>query len=142
MTQGLMLALLSLLLYGIWGFSYKLLSIKEIQGEWAVSLVMLFGAAGSALIAVTRSEPFPFDKVAGNLPSLALVALSGALGNIFLIKAMSFPGLSSGAVLAISAAYPLVAAVLAFLFLGEQLAGNQALGAAAIVFGVALLMLK
>lgn len=142
MTQGLMLALLSLLLYGIWGFSYKLLSIKEIQGEWAVSLVMLFGAASSALIAVARSDPFPLDKVSGNIPWLGLVALSGALGNIFLIKAMALPGLSSGAVLAVSGAYPLVAALLAYFFLGEHLGGVQAIGAAAIVFGVGLLMFK
>jgi hypothetical protein len=46
MTQGLTFALLSLLLYGVWGFSYKLLSLKGIQGEWAVSMVMLLGALG------------------------------------------------------------------------------------------------
>ena len=142
MTQGLLLALLSLLLYGIWGFSFKLLSLKGIQGEWAVSLVMLFGAAFSALIAVTRSEAFPLEKISGNIPWLALVALSGAVGNIFLIKAMSYPGLSSGVVLAISGAYPLVAALLAYFILGEQLSVTQAIGTAAIVLGVGLLMFK
>ncbi len=142
MTQGLMLALLSLLLYGIWGFSFKLLSLKEIQGEWAVSLVMLFGAVISALIALIRSEAFPLEKISGNIPWLILVALSGAVGNIFLIKAMSYPGLSSGVVLAISGAYPLVAALLAYFFLGEHLGLPQIIGTAAIVFGVGLLMLK
>lgn len=142
MTQGLMLALLSLLLYGVWGFSYKLLSIKEIQGEWAVSLVMLLGAAISALIAVARSDPFPVDKMTGNIPWLVLVALTGALGNIFLIKAMATPGLSSGVALAVSGAYPLVAALLAYFFLGEHVAGTQAIGIAAVVFGVGLLMFK
>ncbi|OYY94583.1 MAG: hypothetical protein B7Y41_07085 [Hydrogenophilales bacterium 28-61-23] len=142
MTQGLTLALLSLLLYGIWGFSFKLLSIKEIQGEWAVSLIMLFGAAISALIALARAEAFPLEKIGGNIPWLVLVAVSGAVGNIFLIKAMSFPGLSSGVVLAVSGAYPLVAALLAYFILGEQLGLTQALGAAAIVLGVGLLMFK
>jgi drug/metabolite transporter (DMT)-like permease len=142
MTQGLLLALFSLLLYGIWGFSFKLLSLKGIQGEWAVSLVMLFGATFSAMIAVARSEAFPLERFSGNIPWLALVALSGAVGNIFLIKAMSYPGLSSGVVLAISGAYPLVAALLAYFILGEQLGVTQAVGTAAIVLGVGLLMFK
>jgi drug/metabolite transporter (DMT)-like permease len=142
MTQGLLFALFSLLLYGVWGFSYKLLSIKGIQGEWAVALVMLLGAGISAAIALARSDPFPLGKMAGNLPWLVLVAGSGAVGNIFLIKAMATQGLSSGVALAVSGAYPLVAALLAFLFLGERLAGIQAIGIAAIVFGVGLLTLK
>jgi drug/metabolite transporter (DMT)-like permease len=136
------LTLLALLLYGIWGFSYKLLSIKEIQGEWVVALIMLFGAIISAAIALARSEPLPLDKIAGNIPWLVLAALSGAVGNIFLVKAMASPGLSSGIVLAISGAYPLVAALLAYFFLNEQLTAMQAVGTAAIVFGVGLLMFK
>jgi drug/metabolite transporter (DMT)-like permease len=142
MTQGFVLTLLALLLYGVWGFSYKLLSIKGIQGEWVVALVMLLGAVISASIAVTRSEPFPLDKVSANIPWLVLAALSGAVGNILLVKAMTFPGLSSGLVLAITGAYPLVAALLAYFFLGEQLTGIQATGTATIVFGVGLLMFK
>ncbi|MDO8890670.1 MAG: EamA family transporter [Sulfurimicrobium sp.] len=142
MTQGFVLTLLALLLYGVWGFSYKLLSLKEIQGEWVVALVMLFGAAISASLAMARSDPFPFDKISGNIPWLVLAALSGAVGNIFLVKAMAFPGLSSGVVLAISGAYPLVAALLAYFFLSEQLTSIQAIGTAAIVFGVGLLMFK
>jgi drug/metabolite transporter (DMT)-like permease len=142
MTQGFVFTLLALLLYGVWGFSYKLLSIKEIQGEWVVALVMLCGAVISASIAVSRSETFPVDKISGNMTWLLLAALSGAVGNILLVKAMSFPGLSSGVVLAITGAYPLVAALLAYFFLGEQLTGVQATGTAAIVFGVGLLMFK
>lgn len=142
MTQGFVLTLLALLLYGVWGFSYKLLSIKEIQGEWVVALVMLFGAVISASIAVARSDPFPLEKISGNVLWLALAAMSGAVGNILLVKAMAFPGLSSGAVLAITGAYPLVAALLAYLFLGELLTGSQAIGTAAIVFGVGVLMFK
>lgn len=142
MSQGLLFALLSLLLYGVWGFSYKLLSLKGIQGEWAVALVMLLGAIISAAIALMRSEPFPLIKMAGSTPLLILVALSGAVGNIFLIKAMATPGLSSGVALAVSGAYPLVAALLAYLFLSEQLAGFQIIGVAAIVFGVGLLTFK
>ncbi len=142
MTQGMLFALLSLLLYGVWGFAYKLLSLKGIHGEWAVALVMLLGAAISAAIALARSDPLPLGKMAGNLPWLILVALSGAVGNIFLIKAMSTQGLGSGVALAVSGAYPLVAALLAFLFLGEQLAGIQAIGIAAIIFGVGMLTFK
>jgi drug/metabolite transporter (DMT)-like permease len=136
------LTLLALLLYGIWGFSYKLLSIKEIQGEWVVALIMLFGAVISAAIALARAEPLPLEKIAANIPWLVLAALSGAVGNIFLVKAMAAPGLSSGIVLAISGAYPLVAALLAYFFLNEQLTAMQAVGTAAIVFGVGLLMFK
>ncbi len=142
MTQGFALTLLALLLYGIWGFSYKVLSIKEIQGEWVVALVMLFGALISATLAVARSEPFPIAKISGNIPLLALAALSGAVGNIFLVKAMASPGLSSGVVLAISGAYPLVAAILGYFFLNEQLTGIQFIGMAAVIFGVGLLMMK
>lgn len=136
------MTLLALLLYGIWGFSYKLLSIKEIQGEWVVALIMLFGAIISAAIALARAEPLPLEKIAGNIPWLVLAALSGAVGNIFLVKAMASPGLSSGIVLAISGAYPLVAALLAYFFLNEQLTAMQAVGTAAIVLGVGLLMFK
>jgi len=142
MTQGFVLTLLALLFYGIWGFSYKLLSIKEIQGEWVVALIMLFGAVISASIAVARSDPFPLGKISGNLPWLVLAAASGAVGNILLVRAMASPGISSGVALAISGAYPLVAALLAYLVLGEQLTGTQAIGTAAIVFGVGLLMFK
>lgn len=142
MTQGFLLTLLALLFYGVWGFSYKLLSIKEIQGEWVVALVMLCGAAISASIAVVRAEPFPADKLGANIPWLVLAALTGAVGNIFLVKAMASPGMSSGVVLAISGAYPMVAALLAFVFLGELLTGAQVIGTVAIVFGVGLLMFK
>ena len=142
MTQGFVLTLLALLLYGVWGFSYKLLSIKEIQGEWIVAVIMLFGAVISASIAMARSDPFPLGKVSVNIPWLLLAALSGALGNIMLVRAMASPGISSGVALAISGAYPLVAALLAYLFLGEQLTGIQAIGTAAIIFGVGLLMFK
>lgn len=142
MTQGLSLTLLALLLYGTWGFSYKLLSIREIQGEWVVALVMLFGAIISASIAVARAEPLPVAKFAGNIPLLVLAALSGAIGNIFLVKAMAAPGMTSGVVLAISGAYPLIAALLAFVFLHEQLTGMQILGTATIIFGVGLLVMK
>jgi drug/metabolite transporter (DMT)-like permease len=89
-----------------------------------------------------RSEPLPLVKMTGSTPLLILVALSGAVGNIFLIKAMATPGLSSGVALAVSGAYPLVAALLAFLFLSEQLAGFQIIGVAAIVFGVGMLTFK
>ncbi|MEW5770637.1 MAG: EamA family transporter [Pseudomonadota bacterium] len=137
-----MFALVSLLLYGVWGFSYKLLSAREIHGEWVVSLVMLLGAIISATIAVARSYPFPLEKVAGNIPWLLLVAASGALGNIVLLKAMSSPGISTGVALAVSGAYPLVAAVLAYYFLGEQIGGVQAVGILAVVLGVGLLTYK
>ncbi len=142
MSQGLLFALFSLLLYGVWGFSYKMLSIKGIQGEWAVALVMFLGAAISAAIALTRSSPFPLGKVVASSHWLLLIALCGAVGNIFLIKAMAVPGFHSGVALAVSGAYPLVAALLAYFLLGEQLAGYQAVGIAAIVFGVGLLTFK
>ncbi len=136
MTQSMLFTLLSQVLYGVWGFSYKLRSLKGIQGEWAVALVMLLGAAASAAIALARANPFPLGKLAATTPWLLLVALSGAVDNIFLIKAMATPGLNSGVALAVSGAYPLVAALLAYLILDEQL---QAIGVAAIVFGVGLL---
>jgi drug/metabolite transporter (DMT)-like permease len=142
MSQGLIFALFSLLLYGVWGFSYKLLSLKGIQGEWAVALVMLLGAIFSAMIALLRSEPFPLDRLGSGWPVLGLVAVSGAVGNIFLIKAMSASGTSSGVALAVSGAYPLVAAILTYLFLGEQLTGLQVIGIAAIVAGVGLLVFR
>ena len=142
MTQGFVLTLLALLLYGVWGFSYKLLSIKDIQGEWVVALIMLFGAVISASIAMARSVPFSLGKISGNIPWLVLAASSGAMGNIMLVRAMASPGISSGVALAISGAYPLVAALLAYLFLGEQLTGIQAIGTASIIFGVGLLMFK
>lgn len=142
MTQGFVLILLALLLYGVWGFSYKLLSIKDIQGEWVVAVVMLFGAIISASLALARSDPFPLGKISANIPWLLLAASSGALGNIMLVRAMASPGISSGVALAISGAYPLVAALLAYLFLGEQLTATQAIGTAAIIFGVGLLMFK
>lgn len=142
MTHGIMLTLLALLFYGAWGFSYKLLSLKQIQGEWVVALIMLFGAIISAALALARSEPLPLAKIGENLPWLALAAFSGAVGNILLVKAMAAPGISSGVALAISGAYPLVAALLTYLFLGEKLTGTQALGMTTIVFGVGLLMLR
>lgn len=142
MTQGLLFTLLALLLYGIWGFSYKLLAIKDIHGAWAVAVVMLLGSVISAGIAMGRLEAFPVGKFASNLPVLVLVAVSGAVGNIFLTKAMAAQGMNSGVVMALTGAYPLVVALLAYLFLNEQLTGTQASGIAAIVFGVGLLTFK
>lgn len=142
MTQGIVLTLLSLLMYGVWGFSYKLLSIKQIQGEWVVALIMLFGALISASLAIARSDQFPLAKIGGSIPLLLMAAASGAVGNILLVRAMASPGLSSGVALAISGAYPLVAALLAYLFLAEKLTGIQVIGTAMIVFGVGLLSFK
>lgn len=92
MTHGIMLTLLAVLFYGAWGFSHKLLSLKQIQGEWVVALIMLFGAIISAALALARSEPLPLAKIGENLPWLALAAFSGAVGNILLVKAMAARG--------------------------------------------------
>lgn len=50
--------------------------------------------------------------------------------------------MSSGVVMAITGAYPLVVALLAFFFLNEQLTAAKMIGIAAIVLGVALLTFK
>lgn len=142
MNSGILFSFASLILYGLWGFSYKLLAKQGISGEWSVSIIMLFGAIFTMFLAVAKQEQFPQISSWSVWVLVLAVATAGALGNVFLIKAMGVPGFSAGVGLSISAAYPLIAALLALLFLKEHMGLHQWLGVALVVAGVSLLSVE
>lgn len=140
MSAGIFLALISLLLYGLWGFSYKMLSTHSISTEWGVSLAMIAGGMASAALAIAKGHSLP----ALTMPQagwILAIAGAGALGNILLVRSMASPGMHAGSALAISGAYPLVAALLAWVFLAEATGARQAVGMLLIIAGVAVLTL-
>lgn len=124
---------LSFLLWGFWGFFGKLASVS-MRGE----ALLLFSSLGWLITfpfyyllfrTYFHSTPFNLDMVWAILSGLA-----GSFGVVFFYFALAKGEASR--VVAITAAYPLVTAILAFLFLREPFSVSKILGLGFVLLGI------
>ena len=123
MRSWLVYALISLVLYGFWGFFPKL-SVRdidplsallyEIVGACFIGLVVLF-SIGPGLQFTPNGFWFAF-----------LTGVSGMVGTLFFFKAAKWGPIS--VVVSLTALYPLIAITLAAIFLREPITLRQLMG--------------
>ena len=130
-------ALAALLMWGLWGVVIKLASEGR---HWAVVYVGANAAALAASLIVGLYYRSEF--AAAGLSGVAVAFAAGVfstLGYLLLIYALGPGGGKGGVVIAVTALYPAVTAVLAWLVLGEHLSWQQVTGIAFAVAAVVLL---
>ena len=116
-TTALSLTLLAVLCFGVWGFFMKL--GQERLGAMPHLMGMGVTTAVVVVIAVA-SRQFPLPPMRADIMWLPVVAtLATLLAMLFLVLALSKAEGQTAGVVALSALYPGVTAVLAALFLGE-----------------------
>ncbi|MFZ5810149.1 MAG: EamA family transporter [Chloroflexota bacterium] len=124
---------ISFLLWGFWGFFGKLASVS-MRGE----AILLFSSVGWLAMfpiyyviyrTTFHSTPFNMDMVWAILSGLA-----GSLGVLFFYFALARGEASR--VVAITAAYPLITAILAFLILREPFTWSKILGLVFALLGI------
>ncbi len=131
---GLFPCMLTLLLWGLWGFCYKL-SVERLPA----TVVLLMASVGGLVVAGALFATTSQRLVLSPYLMLAFVAgLIGNLGTFFFIKALESQKLSI--VVPLTALYPLVSLVLAAIFMGERLQLRHWLGAILATFAGALLV--
>jgi transporter family protein len=123
MENWIVTAIISLVIYGFWGFFPKL-AVSYINPVSA----LIFQVAGAMVIglfclALTGFHPETHPR--GILFAL-LTGISGVLGTLFYFMAASRGKI--GVVVSITALYPLITILLAFFFLKEPLTFKQLLG--------------
>jgi transporter family protein len=130
----LIFAVLSLLLYGLWGFFPKLATDQGIEPR-SILIYETIGTAAIALIVLAfigfkpdfNGKGFSFALIAGT---------AGALGSLFFLLALS-KGKAS-VVVTMTALYPLIVIVLSCFVLKEPLTLKQGIG---IVFALIAMVL-
>ncbi len=137
MEKWVLPALAGLLMWGLWGVVIKLASEGR---HWAVVYVGANTAALAASLIVALYYRNEF--LAAGFSGIAIAAAAGVfgtLGYLFLVYALGPGGGKGGVVIALTALYPAVTALLAWLFLDEHLSIRQAIGIGMAVTAVILL---
>jgi len=137
MPQWFVFALLSMLLYGVWGFFSKLATsaLKPTNAYIYQLIGILLG--GVVMTFLVRFQP------AGKPAGIAFALATGVVGTFaayFFFNAVA-QGRSS-VVVTVSALYPLVTLLLSYLFLHETLSLKQLLGVGLALAAILLLSTK
>ena len=137
MEKWVLPAIASLVMWGLWGVVIKLASEGR---HWAVVYVGANTAAlaASLIVALHYKDQFLSTGLSG-VAIAFLAGVFGTLGYLFLIYALGPGRGKGGVVIALTALYPAVTAVLAWLLLGEHLSLRQAIGIAMAVTAVVFL---
>ena len=136
---GVPSALVAMVGFGAWGA----LMTAASRSQDELALILVGRSAGflfMTLIALALRSAPPGDRRSG---TLAMVILAGAVDTI--ANVLFVFGVASGEAAIVATAsglYPLVPAVLAFVYLGERLAPNQYAGVAVLLAGLAGLGLQ
>ncbi|MGA1873607.1 MAG: EamA family transporter [Thermoplasmatota archaeon] len=130
----LIFAVLSLLLYGLWGFFPKLATDSGVEPR----SILVYETIGTAAIALIVLAVIGFKpQFTGRGFSFALIAgTAGALGSLFFLLALS-KGKAS-VVVTMTALYPLIVIILSYFVLKEPLTLKQGIG---IVFALVAMIL-
>ncbi|HEX8502568.1 MAG TPA: EamA family transporter [Pyrinomonadaceae bacterium] len=138
-TRPLVFSLLTILMWGLWGFFGKL----ALERRMAPTTVFVAETLVSALIAVPlflvlvqRGGAQPFQSAVNVYGILSGAAL--AVGLLFYYLALEGAGVS--VVVPLTATYPVVAALLGYAALGERPTLAQWAGVLLVIAGAALLL--
>ena len=133
-SDWIVYSLLCLLLWGVWGFA-----IKIAYGKLTWSQAYMLSSLAS--FAVTLAFIFYLRPSMPNFNRFSIAAvvagLAGSLGYVFFVKALERG--EASIVLPLTALYPAVTVVLAFLFLHEKISMHQLIGILLAVVAVVLL---
>lgn len=121
--EWLVFSLLTLVLWGLWGFSSKIATIYS-----SAPSVYLYGSAGALVVTLfsVLFLGFRFDVHPVGIIYGILGGISGGAGIIFFYLAMR-DGKAS-IVVTITALYPLVTLLLSYMILKEQITLKQTIG--------------
>lgn len=135
-ANWLVYSLLSLFTWGLWGFFGKVAS-RSISGEGLVLVSSLgWAATFPILFMVFRTHLRP-SLGSGDLAWGILAGAAGSLGMLFFYFALERGEASR--VVAITAAYPLITALCAFLLLGEEFSLQKLAGLFFALIGIVIL---
>lgn len=134
MQPYLIFALISLLLYGLWGFFPKLASNANIDAR----SILVFEAIGTLAIAFVVLFAIGFKPTFnGKGFVFALLAgIAGAVGSLFFLLALSRG--KASVVVTMTALYPLVVIILSTIILKEPITLKQGIG---ILFALAAVVM-
>ena len=134
MEQYIIFSLITLILWGLWGFGLKVAS--SYVDSTSLYVYSAFGSFIISIYFILTSKVILLDDPM-KLFIVLFPGLIGALGSILFFNAIS-QGKAS-VVIAITATYPLIVSILAFLILREEITLKQAFGIAFSVLGIILL---
>ncbi|MEM4914803.1 MAG: DMT family transporter [Thermosphaera sp.] len=137
MTSWLAYALVSLLLWGIWG-----VLLKISNNYYNTVTTYYLSTVGSFVAATALTLTMKTSIRANPLKEIYLPIVAGAFGTVgywFMVKALEKG--EASLVIAITAAYPVVTFILSLIILGEKLSMLQIVGVLLAVFGVLLMSL-
>lgn len=117
------LALCSLLLWGLWGFFQKLAT-----NHMGPRHVFVFAALGTVLIVFLTfaSLRFHIDTNMKGITFAVLAGLAGSLGGLFFVSSVSRG--KASVVITMTALYPVVTILLSFAVLREEITIRQGIG--------------
>lgn len=136
MALWLIYAMIALFLWGIWGFLAKIAS--QAMSSYTLLLLGLIGAF--IMFPVYLTLFFNHLRFSWHNPVYYCAPLAGAasaLAAFFFYLAVSKGEASR--VVAITATYPVITLILAFIFLGEQITFQKTVGVIVTVIGILLL---
>ena len=123
MRPWLIYALISLVLYGFWGFFPKL-AVRDVDPMSAL-LYEIIGACFIGLIVlISIGTDLQFTRA--GFWFAFLTGVSGMVGTLFFFKAAKYGPIS--VVVSLTALYPLIAIILAVIFLKEPITLRQFFG--------------
>jgi len=130
-NEWIIFTLLALLVLGLWGFFPKL-AVKYLDPKSALAFQAIGALACGLLIFFILGFDIKFN--ANGAIFAALTGITGVLSVIFIYFALHQGGKLS-VVVTVSALYPLITLVLAYLFLKEDISTKQ-------LFGIALALVS
>lgn len=139
-TRPLIFSLLTVLMWGLWGFFGKL----ALERKMAPTTLFLAETLISGLIAVLLFVPV-VQRHDGPLPFLSTINVYGILSGTVLAIGLLFyylalEGANITLIVPLTASYPVVAVLLAYVLLGERPSPLQWLGVILVVVGAVLLL--
>lgn len=120
-----------ILTWGLWGVLSKL---AQGQVGWRTAALVFSAAQTLLLLAFWRPEPV---RVAVGYATAAAAGLAIGTGTLLFFRLLTAE--KAGPLLAVTASYPIVAALLAWGLLGEALSAREWLGIVLVVGGVLIL---
>ena len=136
MMSWLVLSLICLCVYGVWGFLSKFLS-SELNAPSLLIYSLMGSALGIPIYMLTYRQSFSFQWQNGWTYMGILVGVFASLGAFLFFNAIGQGEASK--VVVITSLYPIVTTVLAFLFLNESISFGKIFGILLCLAGITLL---
>lgn len=135
-----LLITLSILFWGLWGFTGKLATRHNHATVVAFASNVAYAICALVLLIPIKNQGLPINWSGIGMVWILLTSAFGVTAQYFFYSALGES--PSSLVVAMTATYPMVTVGLSVLLLGERLSFQQIIGLALAVLGVYLLMSK